>query len=158
MLTTDSGKLDAPDGSANGNHHLHPPGFDDNNENHHRLADRISGEFNLSETTSSSRQTHEFSEIALSDQQKQQDNQQEDDEQPKQQGINTISSSDKTATTPASNAPAPTSTKHLPEYPSSQNPDMLLKAANVSITEKLEKALSSVSPFLKGSLLSFNLI
>ncbi len=99
--------------------------------------DRNSAEFNPSES-SSTRQA-EFSEIALSEQKQQ-------DQQP---GINTISSNQINAAgdKPTSSS-APPSSK-LPDYPS-QNADMLLKAANVSITEKLEKALSSVAPFLKG--------
>lgn len=109
-------------------------------------------DFNPSET-SSNRQTSEFSEIALSEQQIQQQ---------QQSGINTISSSqinngsDKNPSSPTGNlsVSSPTQSK-LPEYPS-QNADMLLKAANVSITEKLEKALTSVAPFLKDIFVEFS--
>lgn len=44
----------------------------------------------------------------------------------------------------------------LPEYPkNSQELDAILKAANVSITGKLEKALSNIAPFLKDIFIEF---
>jgi WD40 repeat protein len=49
------------------------------------------------------------------------------------------------------------STPQLPEYPkSASNADMLLKTSNVSITEKLEKALHNTAPFLKDIFIEFS--
>lgn len=135
---------------SNGNHQHHQE--ETNGGDQRRAIDGISAEFNLSETSSTHRQ--EFSEIALSDQKP------HIETPPQQPGINTISSNDihqqqqgdKTPSTSSVTAPA---AHKLPDYPS-QNADMLLKAANVSITEKLEKALTSVAPFLKDIFVEFS--
>jgi hypothetical protein len=107
--------------------------------------------------------TTEFSEIALSEQQQQQqqqqkaagDNDEEEEDQPKT--ITTISSTAPGINQESSHKINSTPQK-LPDYPNSQNGDMLLKAANISITEKLEKALTNVSPFLKDIFLEFSII
>ena len=44
----------------------------------------------------------------------------------------------------------------LPDYPQSSNNAELLAKSNISITEKLEKALSSVAPFLKDIFTEFS--
>ena len=96
----------------------------------------------------------EFNEIALSDQLTQQQKQLEQEQNQIDASINTISSgaANKMPTVP----PSPVQQK-LPEYPQSgQHADMLLKAANVSITEKLEKALYSIAPFLKDIFVEFS--
>lgn len=124
-------------GCTNGNHYHHSTADDANGENK-----PLSDELNTSET-SSARQPSEFSEITLSDRDQQQVKPTES------HGINTISSSTQINTGAEKSTSSSAHQSKLPEYPS-QNPDMLLKAANVSITEKLEKALTSVAPFLKG--------
>ncbi|CAF0718488.1 unnamed protein product [Brachionus calyciflorus] len=91
----------------------------------------------------SNQQINEFSEIALSDQQ-----------QP--QGINTISSNQINNSNVESKPESATSS-NLPQMPkSSQNAESILKAANVSITDKLEKALSSVAPILRDIFVEFS--
>jgi hypothetical protein len=127
-------------------------------------------------TTGTVAGSSEFSEITLSEQQQQQNqtepvakqqpannDEDEDEQQPSSKTINTISSTAPAIAqdhTPASKFN--TTPQKLPEYPSSQAAsaaaDMLLKAANISITEKLEKALTNVSPFLRDIFVEFAVI
>jgi hypothetical protein len=136
---------------SNGGNNNHKNG----DEHSINLNDDNTSEDNTSGISVSNRQvnlslSNEFSEIALSDQQ-----------QMKNQPtgvINTISTTENagkislTATTST-----PHQTQKLPEYP--KNTDMLnLKAANLSITEKLEKALTTIVPFLKDIFVEFSQI
>lgn len=57
------------------------------------------------------------------------------------------------------NKPESATSSNLPQMPkSSQNAESILKAANVSITDKLEKALTSIAPFLKDIFVEFSQI
>jgi hypothetical protein len=113
----------------------------------------------------------EFSEIVLSENQQnfsqsdqinslkqnQTDEEDEEDEEQQPQGINTISTGAHSSNEP--NTKIDNTQQKLPEYPkSSQNADMVLKEANMSITEKLEKALTNVAPFLKDIFVEFSTI
>jgi cobalamin biosynthesis protein CobT len=87
----------------------------------------------------------EFSEIALSDQQ--------------QNNVNTISSIQMSSINDAAAEADRESVQlqKLPDYPkNSQELDSILKKANVSITNKLEKALSNVAPFLRDIFIEFS--
>ncbi|RNA30697.1 lipopolysaccharide-responsive and beige-like anchor [Brachionus plicatilis] len=96
-----------------------------------------------SQSSATSQQTSEFSEIALSDQ------------QPSQQGINTISNIQIDSNN--DQRPESATSSNLPKIPAnSHNAENFLKEANVSITEKLEKALISAAPLLKDILVEFS--
>lgn len=90
-----------------------------------------------------------FSEIKLSEQQQQQ---QEDE---KNTPVNTISSIQ--VNTMPTAAPSSTVIDKLPEYPKSdQDLSSIIRSDNMSITDKLEKALISIAPFLKDILVEFS--
>jgi hypothetical protein len=140
---------------SNGNHHQ-------NNGDEHsiNLNDDNTSEDNTSGISMSNRVgnmslSNEFSEIALSDQQQQQQQQLKS----LSSGINTISATSETNGAKLNLVASTPQQQKLPEYPrSTQNADMLLKAANVSITEKLEKALTTIVPFLKDIFVEFSQI
>jgi hypothetical protein len=91
----------------------------------------------------------------LSDKLQQQKQNLEEEQKQIDAGINAISSIQINGNSNAAIS-ASVQPQKLPEYPqSAQNADMLLKAANVSITEKLEKALYNVAPFLKDIFIEF---
>ena len=110
-------------------------------------AHRMDGNGLSEETDSqvSSRQA-DFSEITLGDQ--------------KPSGVTTISGvqieSNESKLSFGSSA---TQLQKLPEYPrGAQDADQVLRAANVSITAKLEKALTTVAPFLRDIFVEFSQI
>lgn len=146
-------------------------------DSHSKNNESISGDENTTDTTSGvvsmsrhqkthSNATSEFKEISLGGEQKQataETNDDEDDEgaKPSSERINTISSN--TASTSANQEDAsnkyPNTPQKLPEYPKSDSADLnILRAANMAITEKLEKALTGVAPFLKDVFIEFSVI
>jgi hypothetical protein len=101
--------------------------------------------------------TGNFNEIALSDRLQQQQAQLEHEQEKIDQNINTISSSNAGGGVVVGAPPDLSGQQQkLPEYPqSAQNADMLLKAASGNITEKLEKALYNIAPFLRDIFIEF---
>ena len=134
-------KENANQENANGNHNL--SSNEDNISQDSR--ERRNGETNATE----------FNEITLNDQLQKQQRKLEEEQEKIDSNINTISSIQINGATKSASQ-ASVQPQKLPEYPqSTQNADMLLKAANVSITEKLEKALFNVAPFLKDIFIEF---
>ena len=125
-------------GNSNGNHES---GKEETNGNHN----------------GSSRFNTEFSEITLNDQQQLQQ-QEEQLEEKQENNVNTISNIQMSKINENEiNAGSATSVQQLPEYPkNAQELDTILKAANVSITGKLEKALNNVAPFLRDIFIEFS--
>ena len=101
---------------------------------------------------SNSGKSSEFNEIKLSEQQQKELDQQNIID------INTISSIQvNDTTTSVSPSPATAAIDKLPEYPKSdQDLNSINKADNMSITDKLEKALVDIAPFLKDILVEFS--